>query len=106
MLDTSFEKKDQQNFPFEEKSAEPDIDLLTFGKSMFALLIDFKNKITELRKQLSEEKKTIGELVEEKRHLEELYKKAQTKILELNTGGKGKTLSLSELQDFRDELPK
>ena len=119
LLDTSFEKKDQQKtLPtsktllsggelVESAKIKPtdSIDLLTLGKAWDALTDDLKAQVTELRKQLSEERKTIGELVEEKRHLEELYKQAQTKILELNTGGKGKTLSLSELQDFRDELP-
>lgn len=89
-----------------EPAAEPTIDLLTLGHSILAILEDFKAKITELRKQLSEERKTVGELVEEKRHLEELYKQAQTKILELNTGDKGRNFNLGELQSFRDELPK
>ena len=96
-------KKDQQAFPFEKKPTDS-IDLLTLGKAWDALTDDLKAQVTELRTQLREERKTIGELVEEKRHLEELYKKAQTKILELNTG-KGKTVNLSELQNFRDELP-
>ena len=85
---------------------EPTIDLLTLGKSILTVIDDFKDKITELRKQLSEERKTVGELVEEKRHLEELYKQAQTRILELNTGDKGRTFNLGEMQSFRDELPK
>ena len=106
LLDTSFEEKDQQEFPFKEKPIDS-IDLLTLGKAWDALTDDLKAQVTELRKQLSEERKTIGELVEQKREIDELYKKAQTRILELNTGGpKGKSVSLSELQSFRDELPK
>ena len=71
-----------------------------------ALTDDLKAQVTELRTQLREERKTIGEMVEEKRQIDELYKQAQTKILELNTGGgEGKFVSLSKLQSFRDELP-
>ena len=88
-----------------EPIAEPSVGILALGHSILAIIDDFKEKIIELRKQLSEERKTVGELVEEKRHLEELYKKAQTRILELNTGDKGRTFNMGELQSFRDELP-
>ena len=84
---------------------EPTVDLLTLGQSILAIIDDFKDKITELRLQLSEEKETVRELIEQKRQLEELYKKAQTKIIELNSGTRAKSFNLGDLQNFRDELP-
>ena len=81
-----------------------EFNLLQLGEGVLEVIETHKKHIMLLRNDLKQQNDDIKCLVKQKRDLEELYKQAQQKILELNSG-RGRTINLHELQAVRDGLP-
>jgi len=72
--------------PIRKAVAQP-MDAVTIGRSILELIESLKKQIATLRQHLIEERQIVKQVVEQKRDLEILLAKAQSRILELNKNG-------------------
>ena len=81
---------------------DKEIDMLQLGTAIHTLIDNLTQKNKELRDRIATLNAELGDAIEAKRQIEDLYQKSQERVLELNQAkGKGrKTLNLHELQSL------
>lgn len=78
--------------------------VLQLGESILKVIDNHKSEISMLNGVLNQERRMVQELVEEKQRVEDLYKQAQEKIIELNSTKNTKVFKLADLQAFHSSL--